>query len=155
MWKIDLKKKIAGLSDEIGSNDADMWRAEVMKLRGEVKLLNSYLATANETSAFWRERAKKQNADKVIMNEAESWFSAVSKALEPVEHLAKAKDRLAVAENVYEDADSSEDTLIALAHAMISQADSQVSIAASFAKLASCVSDHDATYHYIRTGKGG
>ena len=117
-------------------------------------LVQSLIAQRN----YWEgkaERLEEKIANKVIVNEAEGWFAAVSKALEPFDHLAKAKDGLRVAENVYVDADSTEDTLIALTHAMISQAESQVSIAASLAKLASCVSDHDATYHYIRTGKGG
>ena len=125
-----------------------------MRLRADVKRLELNLANAHWHANYWRELATKKTANKVLVNEAEGWFAAVSKALEPVDHLAKAKDGLRVAENVYADADSTEDTLIALTHAMISQADSQVSIAASFAKLASCVSDHDATYHYIRIGKG-
>lgn len=43
---------------------------------------------------------------------------------------------------------------LAMMYAAVSQADSLASIAASLAKLASCVTDYDANYMYLRTGGG-
>lgn len=179
--------------DEVGSNDAAMWRAQYQKERKTVENLRAYIAEKNllidtliadsvyqkSIAKYYMQRSddtlEENNRldaeldalrhpvsqptepptvaepvfDKLIVNETGKWFAM------PPKNSVTVDDHIAIAKIWLQEAANDEDQFpddIALAHAAIAQAESLATIATL---LASVISDHDATYHYVRTQAHG